>query len=594
MAIYHLSVKPMSRKGGRSATAAIAYRSAEKIHDLTSDQVFDYTRKRGVEHTEIVLPTAMAKLDVNWARDRQALWNAAEMAEKRKDARVAREYEVALPHELKAEQRVALVRAFAAELSNRYGVAVDFAIHGPHRNGDERNHHAHIMTTTREITATGLGRKTDIELGDRDRAKKGLAAASVEIESIRERWAVLTNAHLQAQQLEVRVDHRSLQAQGIEREPTSHLGPAVSSMERRGMYTEVGMRLEVERAEATQEKREIAAELVAVKAEQQALRVSLLELAAMAPKQRERKVKTPERTADNPLTRSVQRLAEPLKELGPEFKAHDPKPAARAWPLGQAPESARPAATRDPAPRRDEAAREKERLASLSARELWAQIQKINPPSVAHLVERDPSVVGARQAVESQQLNAAQALEAANRAARDTQAWRHEHGMQAKLHDLGVLQAAYLVERAAVGTAAKRTRAEALKALKPAEAQLGAARREADRRITEETAPARAQVAELKQLAREADERERVVKEFDRLARDRAARQMGFEDGSQDWQATPKELREAIDRYNRARPEVQREILKQLAVRPDKVRVLEQAIQVRHAQVHDRDYGLGL
>jgi hypothetical protein len=330
MAIYHLSVKPMSRKGGRSATAAIAYRSAEKIHDLTSDQVFDYTRKRGVEHTEIVLPTAAAKLDINWARDRQALWNAAEMAEKRKDARVAREYEVALPHELKAEQRVALVRAFAAELANRYGVAVDIAIHKPHRNGDERNHHAHIMTTTREITATGLGRKTDIELGDRDRGKKGLASAAEEIESIRARWGALTNEHLKEQQLEIRVDHRSLAAQGIEREPTSHLGPAVSGMERRGMDTEVGRRLEVERAEAVQQKLENAAELVAVKAEQQALRVSLLELAAMAPRQRERKVnpQTPERTADAS-THAARRIVDHLRELGPELRAFEPSRTAR-------------------------------------------------------------------------------------------------------------------------------------------------------------------------------------------------------------------------------------------------------------------------
>ena len=71
MAIYHLSVKPITRAGGRSATAAAAYRSGELVHDLTSDQVFDYTRKRGVEHSEIVLPTTAAKQDINWARDRQ-------------------------------------------------------------------------------------------------------------------------------------------------------------------------------------------------------------------------------------------------------------------------------------------------------------------------------------------------------------------------------------------------------------------------------------------------------------------------------------------------------------------------------------------
>src|SRR5476651_966748 len=114
MAIYHLSVKPISRAGGRSATAASAYRSGELVHDLTSDQVFDYTRKRGVEHTEIVLPTKAALQDINWARDRQALWNAAEIAEKRKDSRVAREYELAIPHELDAVQRRELVREFAA------------------------------------------------------------------------------------------------------------------------------------------------------------------------------------------------------------------------------------------------------------------------------------------------------------------------------------------------------------------------------------------------------------------------------------------------------------------------------------------------
>lgn len=248
MAIYHLSTKPVSRGAGRSATAAAAYRSGELVHDLTSDEAFDYTRKRGVEHSEIVLPTAAARADINWARDRQALWNAAEVAEKRKDARVAREYEVALPHELGKAQRVELVRAFAGELANRYGVVVDFAIHAPHRAGDERNHHAHLLTTTRQLTATGLGDKASIEWSDTDRAKKNLEPSKVEVKAIRERWAVLTNEHLREHGLEARVDHRSLKAQGIDRTPTSHLGPAVSAMERRGIETEVGKRISLEMA----------------------------------------------------------------------------------------------------------------------------------------------------------------------------------------------------------------------------------------------------------------------------------------------------------------------------------------------------------
>ncbi len=391
MAIYHLSVKPMSRKGGRSATAAIAYRTAEKIHDLTSDQVFDYTRKRGVEHTEIVLPTAAAKLDINWARDRQALWNAAEMAEKRKDSRVAREYEVALPHELKAEQRVELVQAFAAELANRYGVAVDFAIHKPHRNGDERNHHAHIMTTTREITATGLGRKTDIELGDRDRAKKGLASGADEIEFMRERWKVLANEHLLAQGIEARIDHRSLAAQGIDREPTSHLGPAVSGMERRGMETEVGQRLEVERAQAVQERLSNAAELVAVVREQQALKVSLFELSAMAPRQRERKAATPERapeaeaTAAQRLMAEVQARAQRLDaERAAALTQHHAKSEGLSLELGATPAAEREAAARDV-----EARPEQPAASTLTAKMSLAEQLELLSNEVAERLDRE-------------------------------------------------------------------------------------------------------------------------------------------------------------------------------------------------------------
>ncbi len=278
MAIYHLSVKPISRAGGRSATAAAAYRSGELVHDVTSDEVFDYTRKRGVEHSEIVLPTAAARADINWARDRQALWNAAEIAEVRKDARVAREYEVALPHELNRGQRVELVRAFSAELANRYGVAVDFSIHAPHRNGDERNHHGHIMTSTREVTATGLGPKAAIEWSDTDRRKKGLEPAKTEVKAIRERWAALTNEHLLERGIGARVDHRSLQDQGIDREPQSHLGPAVSGMERRGMETEVGKRISWEMQAAAQARLERAAEIGKLAREREQLQLSTLDL----------------------------------------------------------------------------------------------------------------------------------------------------------------------------------------------------------------------------------------------------------------------------------------------------------------------------
>jgi ATP-dependent exoDNAse (exonuclease V) alpha subunit len=249
VAIYHLSVKPVKRAAGRSVTAAAAYRAADRIRDQQTGQVFDYTRKSGVLHTEIVLSSEVARQDINWPRDRAALWNAAEGAERRKDARVAREYELALPHELTHAQRVALVRMFAQDIANRYQSAVDFAVHAPHREGDQRNHHAHVLTTTREITPVGLGAKTAIELSDTDRRKRGLEPAAKEIEAIRAHWANLTNEALRVAQQTARVDHRSLETQGVDREPATHKGPALTNLERRGIRTEASWRLE---AEATQ------------------------------------------------------------------------------------------------------------------------------------------------------------------------------------------------------------------------------------------------------------------------------------------------------------------------------------------------------
>ncbi len=148
MAIYHLSMKPISRSRGRSAVAASAYRSASKLTNERDGITHDYTNKSGVEHAEIVLPEGV---DAEWARDRSALWNAAELCEKRKDARVAREFEIALPHELTADQRLEATRIFAHELADRFGAAIDFAIHAPQDDSDIRNHHAHIMMTTRRV-----------------------------------------------------------------------------------------------------------------------------------------------------------------------------------------------------------------------------------------------------------------------------------------------------------------------------------------------------------------------------------------------------------------------------------------------------------
>ena len=278
MAIYHLSIKTVGRAAGRSATAAAAYRSGEKIVDRTSGELFDYTRKRGVEHSEIVLPTAAAQRDINWARDRPALWNAAEVAERRKDARVAREYELALPHELSKTQRTELVREFSGYVANRYGVAVDFAIHKPHREGDARNHHAHVLTTTREVTPTGLGAKTALELSETDRAKRGLPHSREEFVEIRERWAALSNEYLKAYGHVARVDHRTLAAQGIDRQPTVHLGVAVTGLARRGVESQVERRIAWQEQQVATERLRLAQDLGALERERLHLDAGLVQL----------------------------------------------------------------------------------------------------------------------------------------------------------------------------------------------------------------------------------------------------------------------------------------------------------------------------
>lgn len=226
VAIFHLSVKTISRTAGRSATAASAYRAGVEITDERTGEIHDYRRKAGVESAELFLPDGAPE----WASDRAKLWNAAEQSEKRKNSTVAREFEVALPSELSADQRRKLAHDFARELVKRHGFAVDVAIHAPGKEGDTRNHHAHILCTTRKLTAEGFTEKTR-ELDDR-------ATGAQEVTHWREQWAGLTNAALERAGHAVRVDHRSLEMQGIDREPAIHLGPSATAIERRGEVSE--------------------------------------------------------------------------------------------------------------------------------------------------------------------------------------------------------------------------------------------------------------------------------------------------------------------------------------------------------------------
>jgi Ti-type conjugative transfer relaxase TraA len=237
LAIYHLSTKPVSRSSGRSAVASAAYRCAVLLTNQRDGLVHDFTRKEGVEHIEIVLPDG---LSADWALDRSALWNAAEFAEKRKDARVAREFEIALPRELSPEGRLKAARAFAQDLANRYGAAVDFAIHSPGEHGDIRNYHAHLLMTTREVRQAGLGEKTRLEHKNARLLANGMATTDVQLQDIRQSWEGIAIRQLQREGLDIRIDHRSHAQRGLELSPTGHMGVHASQMERRGMAVERG------------------------------------------------------------------------------------------------------------------------------------------------------------------------------------------------------------------------------------------------------------------------------------------------------------------------------------------------------------------
>jgi ATP-dependent exoDNAse (exonuclease V) alpha subunit len=246
MAIYRLEIKSVTRSAGRSATSAAAYRAGERIRDERTGALYNHSQRRDVLHKEIFLPSRVERIadaQMEWARDRATLWNAAEKAERRSNSRVAREYQVALPPELSAEERVVLARTFSREIADRYNVAVDLAVHAPRPDGDQRNFHAHLLATTREVTPDGLGPKTGIDRNGDARMERGLPNGREEFTSLRARWAELTNEALREANIEARVDHRSLEAQGVDREPQARLPWGAYKAERSGERSELAERI---------------------------------------------------------------------------------------------------------------------------------------------------------------------------------------------------------------------------------------------------------------------------------------------------------------------------------------------------------------
>lgn len=233
MAIYHFSVKNISRSDGRSVVACAAYRSGEKLIDERQGKEQDYTRKSGVEFKKIYAPIHTDQQLL----ERNQLWNAVEKIETRKNSQLAREFEIAFPCELKQDQREQLLNDLCEKIVKRHNVIVDAAIHAPHTaiGSDERNYHAHILLTTRSINDHGQLEKKTREFNDHGKEQ---------IEYWREEFANLCNYHLKLAGSVERVDHRSYKARGSELEPTQHEGPKATQLKRQGIATEITIKNE--------------------------------------------------------------------------------------------------------------------------------------------------------------------------------------------------------------------------------------------------------------------------------------------------------------------------------------------------------------
>ena len=249
MAIYHLSIKIISRgKGGKSAVAGAAYRAGDRFINEYDGKTYDYTNKPGVVHTEILLPDHAPREYL----DRCTLWNAVEKVEAAKNSQLAREFEIAFPVELSMEQNISLAREYLTEHFVSKGMCVDLCIHDEERG----NPHAHVMLTMRPIEQDGTwGAKSKKEYildehGEKIKLKSGEYKSrkvnsvdwneQTKAEEWRAAWAEITNRYLEKSNRAERIDHRSYERQGFDTVPTIHMGVAASQMEKKGIRTNRG------------------------------------------------------------------------------------------------------------------------------------------------------------------------------------------------------------------------------------------------------------------------------------------------------------------------------------------------------------------
>jgi Ti-type conjugative transfer relaxase TraA len=238
MAIYHLHVKVIGRKSGSSAVAAAAYRSASRLRDERLERSHDFSGKRGVVQSEVMLPENAPEA---W-RDRERLWNDVEAFEVRKDAQLAREVEFAIPCEMTQAQGVELARDFVrGEFVDR-GMIADLNVHWDMAEDGMSKPHAHVMLTMRQVSVNGDENGFGRKVREWNRTEM--------VERWRERWAELANERLAELDIDARIDHRRLEAQGLLLEPQSQIGAPAKRIEDRGIE---GQGIEADRAEMHRE-----------------------------------------------------------------------------------------------------------------------------------------------------------------------------------------------------------------------------------------------------------------------------------------------------------------------------------------------------
>ena len=218
MAIYHFSAKIISRANGSSAVASAAYRSASELHDERLSRNHDFSNKAGVIHSEVMLPQGAPER----LNDRTTLWNEVETGEKRKDAQLAREVEFSIPRELNQRQGVQLAREFVEKQFVERGMVADLNVHWDMGKDGQPKPHAHVMLSMREVGPEGFGQKV------REWNSTAL------LQEWREAWAEHVNERLAELDIDARIDHRTLEAQGIDLEPQHKIGPAGSRRLDRG------------------------------------------------------------------------------------------------------------------------------------------------------------------------------------------------------------------------------------------------------------------------------------------------------------------------------------------------------------------------